>query len=552
MKSIELFSNILLSDFLRYFIAAGSAYLIFWIFFKRQWHHRIIQKKELKAKKIWFEFRYSMCTVVIFAIIGWGIVTAKNIGYTLIYNEIEEFGWGWFLISIILMILLHDTWFYWTHRLMHHPFIFRHVHLVHHRSTNPSPWAAYSFHPIEAVVEAGIFPIIVFTIPAHGIALLIFLIYMITQNVQGHLGIEFLPKWFIKNKWISWHTTTTHHDLHHKDFNSNYGLYFTWWDKWLGTEHENYLERFKEVTSRNQKKVHLVEKQESSNIPGPKNKNGSFKIPFFLIVFLIAFIGEVQTQSVAGLWQTYHEGTGDSLSLIRIENIHNSIQGKVAKIFLQPWEGEDPICSKCTDSRKNKKVKGMEILWGFKKDGQKWSGGKILDPASGKVYNSNLWLEDAQTLKVRGYAGAMNLIYRTQTWKLQQAKDDSNPIIGLWKTIDDESGNPKSLIEISENNGQLSGRILKIYLQPWEGENPICLQCPGTKKKAKIIGMTILWNFKKDTDKPGDSHWTSGNILDPGNGKTYTSSVWLEDENTLKVRGYWGLFYRTQTWKRIE
>jgi sterol desaturase/sphingolipid hydroxylase (fatty acid hydroxylase superfamily) len=93
--------------------------------------------------------------------------------------------------------------------------------LVHHRSTNPSPWAAYSFHPVEAVVEAGIFVVIVFTIPAHGLALFAFLLYMIVRNVLGHLGIEFLPKNFLHNHWLRWHTTTTHHDLHHKCFDHN-------------------------------------------------------------------------------------------------------------------------------------------------------------------------------------------------------------------------------------------------------------------------------------------------------------------------------------------
>jgi sterol desaturase/sphingolipid hydroxylase (fatty acid hydroxylase superfamily) len=88
----------------------------------------------------------------------------------------------------------HDAYFYWALRLMHHPKIFKHVHLVHHRSTNPSPWAAYSFHPIEAVLEAGIFPLIVFTIPMHSLALVTVLIYMITRNVLGHLGMEILPK----------------------------------------------------------------------------------------------------------------------------------------------------------------------------------------------------------------------------------------------------------------------------------------------------------------------------------------------------------------------
>lgn len=252
LSSAEVFQRILMTDFLRYFIAASTAYVVFWILFKKQWQHRVIQNKPLRSRQMRSEFAYSLSTVVIFACIGWGIVSLKRAGYTLIYKDFDKYGTVWFFTSIVLMILLHDAYFYWTHRLMHHPRIFRHVHLVHHHSTNPSPWAAYAFHPFEAVVEAGIFVLIVFTIPAYPLALISFLLYMITRNVLGHLGIEFLPKGFLKNRWVNWHTSTTHHDMHHKHFEHNYGLYFTWWDRWCGTEHPKYETTFDEVTARPQ------------------------------------------------------------------------------------------------------------------------------------------------------------------------------------------------------------------------------------------------------------------------------------------------------------
>lgn len=250
MEFVEIFKTAIVIDFFRYFITASIAYLFFWVLFKKQWHHKIIQSKSPSFKKKWAEFGYSMSTVVIFSIVGTCIISAKISGYTQIYSELNDYPLWWLPMSIVVMILIHDGWFYWAHRMMHHPKIFKHVHLVHHRSTNPSPWAAYSFHPIEAVVEASIFPFLVFTIPVHDLALVSFLIYMIIRNVIGHLGIEFLPKWVIDNKWINWHTTTTHHDMHHKHFDSNYGLYFTWWDRWLDTEHAAYQETFEEVASR--------------------------------------------------------------------------------------------------------------------------------------------------------------------------------------------------------------------------------------------------------------------------------------------------------------
>ncbi|MDX2281590.1 MAG: DUF2147 domain-containing protein [Saprospiraceae bacterium] len=392
----ELFPQVLFSDFLRYFLVASAAYLVFWVIFFKKWQHRIIQRKLPETNKMWLEFRYSMSTVLIFALIGFGILNMKKAGFTLIYDNIAEWGMLWFVVSLVLMILLHDAWFYWTHRLMHHPKIFRHVHLVHHRSTNPSPWAAYSFHPIEAVIAAGIFILIAFTIPAHGLALFIFLIYMIFRNVMGHLGIEFLPKNFIANRWINWHTTTTHHDLHHKHFNHNYGLYFTWWDKWFGTEHPNYRETFEEVTSR--------EKESGSLLSARTTK----------ILFGVILLGNVAAaQSPVGTWKTVDDKSGNTRSIVQIEEKSGLLEGKVTQIFLQPCEQPEPVCSKCSGERKNAKIVGMNFLWGFKKDGEKWTSGYILDPGNGTTYRSSMWLEDADTLKVRGYWG---MFWRTQTW----------------------------------------------------------------------------------------------------------------------------------------
>jgi len=519
----EFFPYVLLHDFLRYALAAGGAYLIFWVLFIKKWRHRVIQQKPLLFKKMGTEIAYSLSTVVIFALIGYSILEAKAADYTRVYDEVQEKGWIWFFASIVLMILLHDAYFYWTHRLMHHPLIFRHVHLVHHRSTNPSPWAAYAFHPIEAVIEAGIFPLFVFILPVHGVALFVFVVYMIVRNVLGHLGIEFLPKNFLRNPFLNWHTSTTHHDLHHKDFKHNYGLYFTWWDKWCKTEHPHYAETFEEVTSR--------EKITGENVLKT------------LLVFLLA-TQVSSAQSVAGLWQTYHDKSGQPLSMIRIQEKGNSIEGRVEKIFLQAWEGEDPICEKCPGNFQGKKVIGMQFLWGFKKAGNTWNDGRILDPVSGEIYQSKLWLEKPKVLKVKGYWGPF---YRTQTWQLEQDNQDNNPVTGTWKTIDDKSGQAKSLVKISEQNGILSGQILKIYLQAWEGEDPICVHCPDQKKDAKIVGMTIAWGFTQKNQQ-----WNDGKILDPGNGKTYLCSLWLENANTLKIRGYWGPFFRTQTWHRVN
>ena len=124
-----------------------------------------------------------------------------------------------------------------------------------------------------------------------------------------------------------------------------------------------------------------------------------------------------------------------------------------------------------------------------------------------------------------------------------------NPV-GLWRTIDDKSGKEKSLVRVTESNGQLQLTIEKIFREPGEEPNPLCDKCPGEKKNKPVIGMQIGNGLKKDGDV-----WSGGEILDPQNGKTYKCKVWLEDKGKkLNVRGFIGVSVlgRTQVWVREE
>jgi sterol desaturase/sphingolipid hydroxylase (fatty acid hydroxylase superfamily) len=233
----------------RYLIFAGLAFFIFWVWKKDKFSIYRIQQKFPESEKIFFEIKYSFLTFFIFACVGVGIYLARKSGYTLIYSNIDEYGWGYFFFSILASILLHDTYFYWMHRLIHHKWLFKKVHAVHHNSTNPSPWAAFSFHPFEAILEAGILPILVFILPLHIGAIVIFLLFMTILNVLGHLGYEFYPRNFVANPLTNWNNTSFHHNQHHQKFNCNYGLYFNWWDKICKTNHIEYQKQFEEFTS---------------------------------------------------------------------------------------------------------------------------------------------------------------------------------------------------------------------------------------------------------------------------------------------------------------
>ncbi len=241
------------SIFARYLIVAGIAFLIFYVFFKDRWSLVKIQERFPKKKDYIREVLYSISSVAIFASTAWILLASPVAEYTQIYFDFEERGGGYYGLSLVLMFVLHDTWFYWTHRIMHHPKLFKITHLVHHKSVNPSPWAAYSFHPIEGVIEAGILWLIAFLIPVHITALSFFFLFSIAYNVIGHLGYEIYPKGTNKHWLGKWLNTSTNHNMHHKFGRGNYGLYFTFWDHIMGTTHPKYHEVFEEITSRKTK-----------------------------------------------------------------------------------------------------------------------------------------------------------------------------------------------------------------------------------------------------------------------------------------------------------
>jgi sterol desaturase/sphingolipid hydroxylase (fatty acid hydroxylase superfamily) len=148
------------------------------------------------------------------------------------------------------MLLVHDTYFYWAHRWMHHKSVFRLVHRVHHLSTNPSPWAAMAFHPVESVIEGSVIALIAFLFPVHPLAIGIFLLIMMIYNVYGHLGYELYPKGFSRSQIGRWINTSVNHNMHHQHVNGNYGLYFLWWDRWMGTLQTSYEDTFEQIQSR--------------------------------------------------------------------------------------------------------------------------------------------------------------------------------------------------------------------------------------------------------------------------------------------------------------
>ncbi len=232
----------------RYFMAAGIAFILLYFIFRNSMSARKIQYKFPKWNDYARDIGFSVSTIIIFTIIA--VLTLRTFSeYTLIYDEIDQMPKWYYFLSMLLMLILHDFYFYWTHRLMHRPELYRHFHKVHHISTNPSPWTAYAFHPLEAIVEAGIIVLIASTMPAHRSAIAFFFVFQIIYNVYGHTGYELWPKRFNKTFIGRFINTSVAHNMHHKKFHGNYGLYTLIWDRLFGTLRSDYDSDYEKSTS---------------------------------------------------------------------------------------------------------------------------------------------------------------------------------------------------------------------------------------------------------------------------------------------------------------
>jgi Delta7-sterol 5-desaturase len=257
----QIATGILLADFLRYFVTASAVYLLVWRVFAKPLAGRKILPNPPKPGQMWREFKHSMVTVLVFAGSGVFIFSMDKLGYTRIYGDAALYGRAWWWASLVLLVVAHDAWFYWTHRLLHRPWWFARFHSTHHQSVHPTPWAAYSFHPVEAAIQALFFVLMVHLIPLHGLVLFIFLSWMILRNVIGHSAYELLP-WRASTRGpLRMFITNSHHHFHHARNKGNYGLYFTGWDRWMKTEDVAYLqngdERFMQCVLPDSKPVNV-------------------------------------------------------------------------------------------------------------------------------------------------------------------------------------------------------------------------------------------------------------------------------------------------------
>ncbi|MGB7373619.1 sterol desaturase family protein [Pontixanthobacter sp.] len=183
------------------------------------------------------EVAWSLVSAAIYGIpagiVAWGW---NNHEWTLIYTDLAAYPLWYLPISLLLLLFAHDTWFYWTHRWMHQPRVFKIAHAVHHASRPPTAWAAMSFHPIEALTGAVVIPLLVFVIPIHVAVLGLVLAIMTVMGVTNHMGWEMFPRAIVHSRLGNWLITASHHQRHHEAYSCNYGLYFRFWDRICKTD----------------------------------------------------------------------------------------------------------------------------------------------------------------------------------------------------------------------------------------------------------------------------------------------------------------------------
>lgn len=372
-------------NLLRYFIIAGIPFLIFYIYFPNLFSKNRIQKRKAKRKDFLHEIKNSVLTTAIFGLIFLLFYKTSLKSYTQIYNSLSDYPIWWMPVSIFLALILHDTYFYWMHRTVHHPKIYGRVHAVHHKSINPSPWASYSFHFYEAVLEALIAPIIFLLIPMHPLSLFILAFVSFGINVYGHLGFEIAPKWLRNSPFFEVVTTSIYHNLHHSRFHGNYGLYFRVWDRLMGTENPDYVKEYDKIQVKRF---------------GKNQKDSKLKKPIVTGLFLF-FLGIGTTtaqEDIVGNWR-------DDIKGVTIEVFKDN--GKFYGKLVDSDDEED-----------NKKIKSKEdiiILKDFEKaKGVSYCCGTIYQPKLKREFTGTLVLLNKNQLELNVKFQGMS---RTRIWR---------------------------------------------------------------------------------------------------------------------------------------
>ncbi len=186
------------------------------------------------------DIKLSLISAGVFSLAASVILSSYDRGLTSLYSDPRQYGLWYLGLSYGLVLVFQDTYFYFTHRLFHHPRLFRWLHQGHHQSRHPTPWTSFAFDPLEAIVQSLFLVGIVWIIPLHLVTLIAVLATMTIWAVLTHLGLDRLPAVFPHHLLGRWVIGPAHHSIHHLKYTVHYGLYFTFWDKLFGTQDSSY------------------------------------------------------------------------------------------------------------------------------------------------------------------------------------------------------------------------------------------------------------------------------------------------------------------------
>jgi Delta7-sterol 5-desaturase len=374
----------MVTDLTRYAIFAIGVWLVLWVVLRGVVKGRKIRGETPPAKQLLLEFVTSLRSIAIFSTIGLTLFLLERAGFLPGVKLAASWGPVWFWVSLALMVLAHDAYFYWAHRIMHHPRLFRVFHRRHHKSHNPSPFTAYSFDLGEAAVMASFVPLWMVVVPTAWPVTGLFMLHQIARNTLAHAGYELMPATKDGRPMFDWISTTVHHDLHHQA-GFNYGFYFTHWDRWMGTEHPEYHARFAAVVGQRRPLDARV-------------KAAAVGLVFAIFAGVAFQPARADTPvTIAGDWAT---------------------PGLGAVVRLEPCAGaSDRLCGRLSwawdATRLVPGAVGAPMLVDFAWRDGAWRDGRLNNPEDGRAYRGEIRL-DGRLLRLRGCAGPF---CQSQTWR---------------------------------------------------------------------------------------------------------------------------------------
>lgn len=230
--------GVFLSNAGRYVLCA--ALVSAWVYFKGRWNQR------RTTRHLLIEMSQSVVGCSIFTLEYFLTRVLESSGLTHFYSKIDDYGILYFFLTVVILLLGVDMNFYLVHRGLHRIGLKRSTHLWHHRADPPSPWALLSFSAPDIFLLSLFAFSVPFWMPVHPLALQAATLIFFVHGTVGHSGVEIYPKGWTQLPILRNISTVTHHSIHHETGNCHYGLFFTYLDRWLGTEHPAYGKIFEE------------------------------------------------------------------------------------------------------------------------------------------------------------------------------------------------------------------------------------------------------------------------------------------------------------------